>query len=120
VNISLGHDAPAPMLGVTVFVDDCAEVHVLALNEKVKGNQNFIASAGPVIWSDVSEIVRNSFGEKLEEGGLKLGGKIDTNPLDIDSSKTEKIFGVEWVPFADQVKSVVGHYLEVVKDEQKI
>jgi nucleoside-diphosphate-sugar epimerase len=108
------------VLGATVFVDDCAEVHVLALNKTVKGNQNFIASGGPVIWSDVSGIVRNGFGEKLEEGGLKLDGKIDTKPLDFDASKTEKVFGVEWIPFADQVKSVVGHYLEVVKEEQKI
>jgi nucleoside-diphosphate-sugar epimerase len=120
MNTVLGQDAQAPMPGATVFVNDCAEVHVLALDGKVRGNQNFIASGGPAVWSDVNEIVENEFGMKAKEGGLKLGGKIDTKPLDLDARETEKMFGAEWVSFEDQVKSVVGHYLTVVKDKQQI
>lgn len=36
MNIALGIDAPAPMLGATVHVNDAALLHVLALDEKVK------------------------------------------------------------------------------------
>jgi nucleoside-diphosphate-sugar epimerase len=74
INVALGKDTPAPLVGATVFVNDCAEVHVRALDERVKGNQNFIASAGPVVWNDVNEIVKNGFGVKAMEHGLKLGG----------------------------------------------
>ena len=106
------------MVGATVFVNDCAELHVRALDEKVNGDQNFIASAGPVVWNDVNEIVKNEFGEKARECGLKLGGKMDTRRLDFDATETNKEFRVDWVPFEEQVKSVVGHYLEVEGGEQ--
>jgi nucleoside-diphosphate-sugar epimerase len=120
INIALGHEAPTPMVGATVFIDDCAEIHVLALDEKVKGNQNFITNGGEVVWNDVSDIVKNGFGMELKECGLQLGGRMDTKPLDLDASETEKIFGMEWVSFREQVKSVVGHYLAVVTGEQQI
>lgn len=113
INVALGKDTPAPLVGATVFVNDCAEVHVRALDERVKGNQNFIASAGPVVWNDVNEIVKNGFGVKAMEHGLKLGGNLDTIPLDFDTAETYKEFRLEWVPFEQQVKSVVGHFLEL-------
>jgi nucleoside-diphosphate-sugar epimerase len=117
INIALGLDSPTPMLGASVFVNDCAEIHVLALDDKVKGSQNFIATGGAVVWNDVSEIMKSGFSEEVKESVLKLGGKLDTKPLNLDASETDKVFRVKWATFEQQVKSVVGHYLEVVTDE---
>lgn len=124
MNIAFGIDAPAPMIGATVHVDDVGLLHVLALDEKVKvgetGVRNFIASAGSVTWSDVNGIVRGSFGKEVESGEFKLGGKMDTKVVNLDASVTEREFGIKWKRFEEQVRSVVGHYLEVkAKEEQK-
>lgn len=74
INTAKGVDAPAPMLGASVFVNDCAEIHVLALDAAVKGNQNYLATAGSVIWNDVNEITRDYFGEDVKANVFKLGG----------------------------------------------
>ena len=119
MNIALGIDAPAPMIGATVHVNDVGLLHVQALDENVKvgetGVRNFIASGGSVTWSDVSGIIENKFGKE----GFKLGGKMDTREVKFDTSLTEKVFGTKWVGFEEQVKSVVGHYLEVKAAEEK-
>jgi nucleoside-diphosphate-sugar epimerase len=113
VNIILGNDSPTAMPGVVVFVDDCAEVHVMALREDVNGNQNFTTSSGSVMWSDVNAIVKKEFASEVETEGLVLGGKMDTISLTLDVEKTVETFGISWVPFAEQVKSVVKHYLSL-------
>ena len=116
INIAKGETAPAPMLGASVFVDDCAEVHVQALNSKVQGNQNFIASSGAVVFNDVNEIVKEAFGS-TEKSVLKLGGNLATKALDLNTRETDDAFHIRWASFPEQVKSVIGHYLEVVGDE---
>lgn len=118
MNIALGIDAPAPMIGAAVHVNDVALLHVQALNEKVKvgetGVSNYIASGGSVRWSDVSGIIEKNFGKE----DFKLGGKMDTREAKFDTSETEKAFGTKWVGFEEQVKSVVGHYLELKAAEK--
>ena len=116
INIAKGLDAPAPLLGASVYVNDCADIHLLALDDKINGNQNFIASAGAVVWNDVSEIIRHDFGEKVKDHSLKLEGNLDTKALDLDPSDTDRAFGVKWTAFNAQVKSVVEHYLEIVTE----
>jgi nucleoside-diphosphate-sugar epimerase len=123
INIARGIDAPAPMIGATVHVDDVGLLHVLALDEKVKvghtGVRNFIASAGSVTWSDASGIVRTNFEKEAESGVLKLGGKMDTRAVKFNTKATDRAFGIQWKGFEEQIQSVVGHYLEVKAKEQK-
>ena len=124
INIARGIDAPAPMIGATVHVDDVGLLHVLALDERVRvgetGVRNFIASSGSVTWSDVSGIIRAEFGEEVEKGWLKLGGKLDTRVASFDIGATDREFEPRWKEFKEQIKSVVKHYLEIkVKEEQK-
>jgi nucleoside-diphosphate-sugar epimerase len=114
VNIALGNDAPNPMIGATVFVNDSADIHVKALDPRVKGNRNFLTASGSVVWADVNEIIKKEF----PDAGLKLGGKMDTRPAVFDARETEEVFGIKWVGFEEQVKSVVGHYLEVEAKER--
>lgn len=123
MNIVLGIDAPAPIPGATVHVNDVGLLHVLALDERVKVGEtrvrNFIASAGSVKWSDVSDIVREQFKE-VERGVFKLHGKMDTRVVTFDTTVTDEVFGIQWKGFEEQVKSVVGAYLEVkAAEEQK-
>jgi hypothetical protein len=117
MNIAHGIDAPAPMIGATVYVNDVGLLHVLALDEKVKvgetGVRNFIASSGSVRWRDVNGIVTEGFKPEVENGTLKLHGKMDTRAVRFDTAVTEEVFGIKWVGFEEQVKSVVGHYLEI-------
>lgn len=119
MNIVLGIDAPAPVIGATVHVNDVGLLHVQALDEKVTvggtGVRNFIASGGSVKWSDVSGIVEKEFGK----GIFKLGGNADTREVGLDASETERVFRTNWVSFEEQVKSVVGHYLEAKAVEDK-
>jgi hypothetical protein len=116
VNIMIGNDAAAPMLGATVFVDDCAVLHVRALDERVAGNQNFLTSAGSITWADVKGIATKSFEKQIAEEGFKLNGKMDTRVLTLDVKKTDEEFGLKWTPFKEQVESVVAHYLASKKE----
>jgi hypothetical protein len=115
INIVLGVDAPAPMLGASAHVNDVGLLHVLALDEKITvgetGVRNFIASAGSVTWDDVNGIVREKFPKEVGEGVFKLGGKLETKSVRFDTSTTDKVFGLKWEGFEDQVKSVVSAFL---------
>lgn len=42
-------------------------------------------------------IVKNDFGGKAEERGLKLGGEMDMRSIDFDTTETDKSFRLEWV-----------------------
>ena len=121
MNIALGIDAAAPMIGATAHVDDVGLLHVFALDEKVKvgetGVRNFIASSGSMVWSDVSGIVRGAFGEEVEKGVFKLDGKMDTKAVAFDTGATSREFGLKWKSFEEQVESVVGHFLELKAKE---
>ncbi|KAN0104873.1 NAD(P)-binding protein [Hyaloscypha variabilis] len=122
LNIVLGVDAPAPMLGASVHVNDVGLIHVLALDEKITvgetGVRNFIASAGGVTWGDVNGVVRERFHEEVEKGVLKLGGKLDTKVVNFDTRTTNGVFGLKWKGFEDQVESVVSAYLSVKYKEE--
>jgi len=68
LNGARGIENNATPLTATVHVNDCAAVHVLVLNSDIKGNQDFIASAGDVNWDDVNGIAKR-------EGVISSGRK---------------------------------------------
>lgn len=75
-----------------IHVNDVAKIHVLALN------LNFMATSGGVegwCWEDAIEIVKKHFPEAVEDGRLPADGSQPTK-LRIDSSKTEKVLGIEF------------------------
>lgn len=114
----LGNKADQALPGNSVHVNDVARIQVLALDPKIKGNQNFmISSQGPegTVWDEAIEIAERNFPEALGKGVLKLGGTQPTKKLLIDSSRTEEVFGFKLAGYEEQVKSVLGHYLELVK-----
>ena len=117
LNIARGIDNTATPLTATVHVNDCAALHVLVLNPDVKGNQDFVASAEDVNWDDVNGIAKRDFPQAVEKGLLPMGGRIEGLKAKIDASKTQAAFGIKWIAFEEQLRSVFGHYLEVLANE---
>ena len=110
----LGSDyGPTP--STSVFVDDVAKMHVLALDPKVPGGQLFlgVSDDSNTRWEDAGDIVKRHFPEAVEKGTFSLAGKNPTKRLVFDNGFTKKTLGIEFVGFEEQVKSVAGHYLEL-------
>ena len=102
----------ASFAGATVHNEDVGRVHVQALNPEIPGNTNYILSR-PMRWDDTKEIVRREFPEAVQRRALPNCGSAKTHELAIDASLTEKTFGFTHLGYEEQVKSVVGHYLEL-------
>jgi len=87
-----------------VHVQDCARVHIEALDEgKVKGEDApewWVAAAtseegvdGEGMWKKAADMVEKEFGKEIEDGMFKLGrSKTPINmPYRVDSRVTEKM-----------------------------
>jgi nucleoside-diphosphate-sugar epimerase len=110
-----GDDGYIP--SASVHVNDVAKAHVLSLDPKIAGNQGFILSSEGLRgtkWDESMEIVARTFPHEVQSGVLPNNGKIVTMPVKIDESTTEKVLGLKLLSFEEQVKNVVGHYLELV------
>ncbi|RHZ70718.1 hypothetical protein CDV55_106133 [Aspergillus turcosus] len=113
-----GNQSDQPFNGNSAHVDDCAKVHVLALDPAVKENESFVVSSDGVNgmqWSDAIEVVKRFFPDAVADGRLKTTGKQPTLLLRIDAQKTEETFGFKLAGYEEQVKSLVGQYLQMVK-----
>lgn len=104
--------------GATIHSDDVAKVHVLALDPKVQGNQNFGMMSGGVsgnVWGDSVDIVKKHFPEAVEDGRLPANGSQPTKRLLIDTNSTEEILGIKFRSYEEQVVDVTKHYLELLE-----
>lgn len=110
LGINLG---PTP--STSVYVNDTAKIHVLALDPKVPGHQMFIGLSenSNTQWNDSFEIVKKSFPDAVKKGVFPFGGDNPTRKLIIDNSYTKKALGIEFASYEDQVKSVAQHYIEL-------
>lgn len=99
--------ATAPIVG---HVNDVARAHVLALDSRVQGNQNFGVCLDSD-WSLALEIVRKHFPQAVKDGIFPLNGSQPNVKLRFDSSTTE-VLGLKLLDFESQVVSVAEHYLE--------
>jgi nucleoside-diphosphate-sugar epimerase len=98
----------------SVHVEDVARLHLLALDTKIPGNQSFLAvSEGErgTVWSDAIEVVKRNFPEAVKKGILPNDGVAVTKRTKVDASRTEKVFGIKFKSYEEQVKSVVKQYL---------
>ncbi|KND90962.1 putative uncharacterized oxidoreductase [Tolypocladium ophioglossoides CBS 100239] len=121
LGIALGAKSPVPAPGTTVHVDDVARVHVGALDAKVPGNtsylvtsNNSVGSVDGTVWGDAAKFVAKNFPDAVASGALPNNGTQPSVALKFDTSKTESTFGFTHIPYEEQVKDVVGQYLEVV------
>lgn len=107
----LGH-SQGVYAGLSVHVEDVARVHVKALSPKILGDQSFILGE-QVRWTDAIDIAEEELPELFASKLLTTSGYYQTVSIPIDTSLTTDTFGMDFISFADQVKSVVGHWAKV-------
>lgn len=103
-------------------VADSARAHVLALDEKVQGNQSFmVTSAGGKgeEWSDVWGIVERRYPEAVEKGIFRKGEVFGSREFKADVKKTERAFGFGMASFEEAVAPVFDQFLELLAKESK-
>jgi len=106
-----------PTPGFSVHLRDVAMAHVKSLEPEVPGNRGYLLISGDVEgtrWEDVFDVVARHFPEAVETGVISNNGNISSIPLKIDNSETERLLGFRHRSFEEQVKDVVGHYLELI------
>jgi nucleoside-diphosphate-sugar epimerase len=103
--------------GASIHVRDVAMAHVKALDSsKVPGNQAYLLTSGGMEGSrfeDAVDIVACEFPEAVKNGVLSNDGKVTSVPIKFDASASEKALGMKYLGFEEQVKDVVGQYLEL-------
>ena len=109
----LGSDT-GPTPSTSVFVDDVARMHVLALDPKIPGGQLFlgVSENSNTRWEDSFDIVKKHFPEAVENGTFPLSGKNPTKRLIFDNEYTKRTLGIVFASFEEQFRSVAEHYLE--------
>ncbi|KAJ6442662.1 NAD dependent epimerase/dehydratase [Purpureocillium lavendulum] len=122
LGVALGVKSAGPLSNMTVHIDDVARVHVDALKPDIPGNTSYIVSSNSPPdtlngsdYAEIPRIVAKHFPKAVESGLLPNNGSLPGNPIKADASKTEKTFGFVHKSFEDQVKDVVGQYLELVQ-----
>ncbi|KAK5686001.1 hypothetical protein LTS10_002114 [Elasticomyces elasticus] len=97
----LGLDMPFPVPNASVHLDDAAELHVKALNPKIPNGQSLVVIQGAAV----------------NNGVLPNSGVTSTKKVAIDVSETEKLTGIKFKSYEEQVLSVLEQYLGLVGAE---
>ena len=117
--IATGKEGRAPALpGASTHNGDVARLHDEALNLKIPAG-SYISnwsddSSNGTKWETVNEYVVKNFPDEVKSELLPNTGKVATIPIKFDSTKTDKTFGWRHQSLEEQVKSVVGRYLEIL------
>jgi nucleoside-diphosphate-sugar epimerase len=116
-----------------VHVQDCARIHIEALDEsKVKSKSLppwFIAAAtseggidGEKMWTKAADMVEREFGDEVQDGVFKVGR--DKTPInmpyrvDSDWTSSKLLYGEEMRGLEECVKEVAQWYLRLKKDDE--
>ena len=115
---ALGHalgNNLGPTPSTSVFVDDIARMHVLALDPKISGGQFFlgVSEKSNTKWEDSFNIIKKNFPAVIEDGTFPLGGSNPTKRLIFNNEYTEKQLGITFTGYEEQVKSVAGQFIEL-------
>ena len=115
--VAAGQTFPRPMMASTVHNDDVARLHVEALKSSIPAG-SYVANGPPMSWADLPPLIKELFPEAVEKGLVSDKGKMVGVASHFDMKKTEEAFGWKFQDFRSQVKSVVGHYLELLAKAQ--
>lgn len=107
-----GQTILVPRLAGAAHVDDVAKVHMLALDEKVQGSQDFGVTI-PVVYDEAFGIVEKRFPNLVEDGTFAQGHQ-PSLAVNWDASKTEELFGLKFKTYEDMVIDVARQYLEFI------
>ncbi|KAK3646878.1 hypothetical protein LTR56_008366 [Elasticomyces elasticus] len=116
----LGFDMPFPVPNASVHLDDAAELHVKALDPNIPNGQSLVGNSGAregTTWGDAIGIVKRHFPKAVKNGVLPNSGVTSTKKVAIDVSETEKLTGIKFKSYEEQVLSVVKQYLDLIGAE---
>lgn len=114
-----GQVMEAPLVGVSVSVDDVALAHVDAIKPSVPGNKDYILSSDTpdgIEWNSILDIAQKYFPQEVESGLLQCTGSLPTRRWKLDASETEKAFGWQFTSFEDTVRKQIQQYIELSKE----
>ncbi|KAL8813242.1 MAG: hypothetical protein Q9200_000427 [Gallowayella weberi] len=108
----------------TVFIDDVAQVHSLALDTKrVSQTQSFVLTSGFLTgsnWYRAKEIVKERYMDEVKKGWLSLDGEQPINSVKVqDAGKTMKAFGIKFADFEKQIRSLLDQWVALKTKEEK-
>lgn len=117
LNPLLGVQNPDGLWALTCHVDDVADAHVQALDEgKVPKSTNlgvvYRGAEGGINWDSAIDIVKKHFPKEVESGVFPLGGTQGSNVLRFDASETERVLGIKFKDWEEQIVSVAKAYAE--------
>ncbi|PVH82213.1 NAD(P)-binding protein [Cadophora sp. DSE1049] len=111
MGVVLGKKSDISLVSSTVHVDDVALMHIKALDSIVPAGTYVANSEGyaGTLWQDAARIVAEAFPDAVTKGVLKLDGVQPSL-----NSASERMMGFKFQRFDEQVKSVVGQYLQLL------
>lgn len=112
----LGQDIPFAVPSAAVSVEDIASLHVMGLDPKIPNGQSLLGySGGPkgTRWADAIDIVQEHFPEAVKSGVLPNNGLTNSKTSIFDVSETERLTGIKWKTYEEQVLDVTTQYLEL-------
>ena len=113
--VLFGVKNPNGMPAGTCHVDDVAYAHIASLDRKLEGNQNLGVNCdvNGIKWDDAIDIVKKHFPKEVERGVFPLGGSQTSGPIPFDASKTEKVLGIKFKSFEQQIVDTAAYYAQV-------
>lgn len=108
-----------PFAGATVHVDDVARCHVAAAIDirGVPGNTSYILSQDSR-WNDAKRTAAWSFPQAMQSKTLVQTGSVETIEIDFDATLSQDTFGLRFLSFKTQVRSLISQFLSLKADEQ--
>lgn len=99
--------------GITVHNEDVSRLHVEALDSKIPAGSygaswNADDKFNGTHWADAEAIVKKHFPEFSSPNAIK------SIRVHFDTTNTEKVYGWKFQDYESQVRSVVGHYAELL------
>ncbi|KAL8664761.1 MAG: hypothetical protein Q9202_002764 [Teloschistes flavicans] len=114
-----GDKVSSKVPSTTVHVDDVAKIQVASLDtQKVEKTQNFMLNSDS-LWYEAEEVVKKYYMDDVKKGWLSLKGEQPVNAVHLDSTRTQKVFGMQFIGFEKQIKDLVGQYVELKAREEK-
>ncbi|KAK0100375.1 hypothetical protein ONS95_008329 [Cadophora gregata] len=116
MGLVLGNTSDISLVSSTVHVDDVAFMHIKAFDPVVPAGTYVTNSEGysGTLWQNAARIVAEAFPDAVMKGLLKVDGVQPSLSTRLDGSASEKAMGFKFQRFDEQVKSVVGQYLELL------
>jgi nucleoside-diphosphate-sugar epimerase len=117
LGVVLGQPGVGPLGMTAVYIDDVADIHIHSLDPKIEGNRGYILIADgtcSLSWSEANKYAQELFPEAVKDGRFPLNGGQQDFTLRYETSDTEKMFGIKFKSYKEQVESLFSQYLDLL------